>query len=73
MDQLVIACGVCGTDPATDTMLVQTGIAAVIAAPWWFRHRIAGAIRRIGGSSNSPDAASCDAPPTDSRQDDPES
>jgi hypothetical protein len=68
MDQLVIACGVCGMDPATDTMLVQTGIAAVIAAPWWFRHRIADAIRRIRGVSDDTDGASCDAPSADPGQ-----
>jgi hypothetical protein len=62
MDQLVIACGVCGMDPATDTMLVQTGIAAVIAAPWWFRHRIAGVFRRIRGIPDGADDASCGDP-----------
>jgi hypothetical protein len=45
MDPLMIACS-CGLDPATETMAVQAGIAAVLSAPWFLRGRLSQAVRR---------------------------
>jgi hypothetical protein len=47
--ELLLACA-CGLDPASETMLVQGGLAAALAAPWWFRGQIAGVVRRLIGT-----------------------
>jgi hypothetical protein len=39
MGVLPIACS-CGLDPATETMAVQTGVAVVLSAPFWFRSQL---------------------------------
>ena len=49
----VIACGICGGDPATDTMLVNAAVAGAVSMPWIFRDRITAVIRRLRGK---PDA-----------------
>jgi hypothetical protein len=46
---LVFACGVCGGDPATDTLLVQSVLAAVISTPFVLRTQLAAVIRRVRG------------------------
>jgi hypothetical protein len=46
---LIVACGLCGADLATDSMLVQSAIAAVISGPFLFRAQIADVIRRARG------------------------
>lgn len=45
----LIACAACGMDPATDTFVVQSMLAAVIAAPWFFRGQIGSVIARVRG------------------------
>jgi hypothetical protein len=46
---LNFACGLCGADPATDSMLVHSAIAAVISGPFLFRAQLADVIRRVRG------------------------
>jgi hypothetical protein len=46
---LNFACGLCGADPATDSMLVHSAIAAVISSPYLFRSQIADLVRRVRG------------------------
>jgi hypothetical protein len=67
MEHLVIACGVCGGDPYTDTMLVNAAIAGVLGAPWFFRDRIARMVRHLRGRPE-PTPESCPVP----REDHPE-
>jgi hypothetical protein len=43
----IVACGLCGADPATDSMLVHSAIAAVISGPFLFRAQLADVIRRM--------------------------
>jgi hypothetical protein len=43
---LLTACS-CGLDPATETMALQVAIASGVSVPFWFRDRIAGAVRRL--------------------------
>jgi hypothetical protein len=48
MDGLLLACS-CGLDPASESMLVQTGLAAALSVPFWFRSQIFVVIRRLRG------------------------
>ena len=52
--QLFVACS-CGLDPASETMIVQTGLAVALGAPFWFRSQIADGIRRLRGIPPAPD------------------
>jgi hypothetical protein len=56
----VVACALCGMDPAADTMLINTAIAAGIGAPWMLRHQIIGfarrGYRRLRGIEPDPEA-----------------
>ena len=61
---LLVACGLCGGDPTTDTMLVQAGIAGVLSMPWMFRDRIASTLRRIRGGTQ-PAEDSCPIEPNE--------
>jgi hypothetical protein len=45
----IVACAICGGDPATDTMLVNAAVAGVLSVPWIFRDRFAAIVRRIRG------------------------
>ena len=47
---LLTACS-CGLDPGTETMALQVAIASGISAPFWFRDRIASALRRLRGKA----------------------
>ena len=53
----VIACAICGGDPATDTMIVNAAVAGALSMPWLFRDRIAAVARRLRGKSEP--EASC--------------
>jgi hypothetical protein len=46
MEYLVTACA-CGLDPASETMVVQAGLAVALATPFWFRGHIANAVRLV--------------------------
>lgn len=61
----VIACGICGGDPATDTMIVNAAVAGAVSMPWIFRDRIAAVARRLRGTSDDPDASCAIAPDED--------
>jgi hypothetical protein len=56
--ELIVACGVCGMDPGTDSLVLHSLVAAGIATPWYFRTQVLGAVgavrRRLRGN---PDAA----------------
>jgi hypothetical protein len=43
----MIACAICGGDPATDTMLVNAALAGVLGLPWMFKDRIFSVARRL--------------------------
>jgi hypothetical protein len=57
----IVACALCGGDAATDTMLINSAIAAGIGAPWMLRHQLLGfarrGYRRLRGLE--PDAEAC--------------
>ena len=55
---LLIACS-CGLDPASETMLVQTGIAAALSAPFVLRAQIADMVRRLRGLPPKAQAEPC--------------
>jgi hypothetical protein len=61
---LIVACGICGTDPTTDSLLLQSLVAAGIATPWYFRTQVLGAVgairRRLRGDPDP--AVSCPRP-----------
>jgi hypothetical protein len=59
----VVACAICGLDPASDTMLINLAVAGAISVPWIVRDRIAAVIRRVNGKPGAAEG-SCD-PPTD--------
>jgi hypothetical protein len=65
---LTVACGLCGADPATDSMLVHSAIAAVISGPFLFRAQLADVIRRLRGRPRAEEAD--DACPLPSAEDD---
>jgi hypothetical protein len=37
---VIIACGACGADPATDSLLILLAMSAGISAPWFLRSRL---------------------------------
>ena len=61
----VIACAICGGDPATDTMIVNAAVAGALSMPWLFRDRIASVARRLRGKSDDPEASCAIAPDED--------
>jgi hypothetical protein len=71
-----LACVMCMVDPQTTSMVVPMAQATVIAVPFFFRSRIAAAVRRAVRRGADPDAADlidedCDTP-ADDREDGPE-
>ena len=65
----LVACS-CGLDPASESMLVQSGVALAISAPFWFREQIAAAVRRVRGLPPKVEREACsdaseDLPPPD--------
>ncbi len=54
----VIACAICGGDPATETMIVNAAVAGALSVPWLFRDRIVAVVRRRRGRPDRP-AESC--------------
>ena len=60
---LFFACGMCGGDPTTDGLLLQSALAAVISAPYLLRSQISSAWRRArgvhAGLTAEDDAAAC--------------
>jgi len=58
MEQRLIACA-CGLDPGSEAMLVQAGLAVVVATPFWFRARLVNAFRRLGGRAGTPGSREC--------------
>jgi hypothetical protein len=64
----LFACS-CGLDPASESMLVQSGVALAISAPFWFREQIAAAVRRLRGLPPEVDREPC----TDASEDRPAS
>ncbi len=61
----VIACGICGGDPATDTMLVNAAVAGAVSMPWIFRDRITTAIRRLRGKPEATESSCAVEPDED--------
>ena len=61
----LIACGICGGDPATDTMIVNAAVAGALSMPWLFRDRIAAVARRLRGTSDDREASCAIAPDED--------
>jgi hypothetical protein len=61
---LVIACGMCGGDAATDTMLVQAALAGVLSVPWFFRDKLAMLARPMRGIPEPSDEY-CPLPPAE--------
>ena len=55
----IVACAICGGDPATDTMLVNAAIAGVMSMPFIFRDRLSVTVRHILGRREEEPAASC--------------
>jgi hypothetical protein len=66
--ELIVACGACGMDPGTDSLVLHSLIAAGIASPWYFRARVLGFARALRGRlRGEPEAAdSCPIPKSDS-------
>jgi hypothetical protein len=60
----LVACAVCGGDPATDAMLVNAAVAGAISMPWMFRAKIAATLRRIRGGTQ-PHEESCPIEPSE--------
>ena len=60
---LIVACGVCGGDPATDSFVLQSALAAVISAPYLLRSQISAVWRRARavkpGLAAEDDGAAC--------------
>jgi hypothetical protein len=67
---LIVACGLCGGDPTTDTMLVSSGIAAVLSGPILFRSQMAAVIRRLRGQPPREADTADEACPLPSAEDD---
>ena len=61
--ELLVACGLCGGDSATDGFLLQSALAAVISAPYLLRSQFSSAWRRArgvhAGLTAEDDAAAC--------------
>ena len=53
----VIACGICGGDPATDTMIVNAAVAGALSMPWLFRDKLAAVVRRLRGKADDAEAS----------------
>jgi hypothetical protein len=66
MDGLLLACS-CGLDPASESMLVQTGLAAALSVPFWFRSQIFDVVRRLRGLPPSTPDECLDPEPDDPR------
>jgi len=66
MEHLLTACS-CGLDPATESMVLNVGIAAGLSVPFWFRDQVANVVRRLRGSVESSEACA------DDRRDEPPS
>ena len=66
---LIVACGVCGGDPATDSLLLQSALAAVISAPYLLRSQISAVLRRArgvnAGHAAEDEGAACSLPEAD--------
>jgi hypothetical protein len=67
-----LACVACMVDPTTTSMVVPVAQATLIAVPFFFRSRIAAAVRRVVGRgaggddpSASLDGQDCDTPADD--------
>jgi hypothetical protein len=45
--ELIVACGVCGMDPGTDSLVLHSLVAAGIATPWYFRTQVLGFARAV--------------------------
>ena len=58
----IIACGACGMDAATDTMLIQVAIAGGLSVPFFFREQAYKLMRRVRGKPE-PTAESCPLTP----------
>jgi len=70
-----LACIACMVDPATTSMVVPIAQASLIAVPFFFRSRIAGAIKRAAGRDEDPESADGEEngdTPADDRADGPE-
>jgi hypothetical protein len=57
---VIFACGICGGDAATDTMLVQAAIAGVMSVPFLLRDRITAKVRGWRGLPPDEEAESCE-------------
>ena len=58
----IVACAICGGDPATDTMMINAAIAGGMSIPFFFRDRLAVTARRILGRREDEPTASCPLP-----------
>jgi hypothetical protein len=45
----LVACAICGGDPAVDSMLINGAISGAIAMPWIFRAQVSAAFSRLRG------------------------
>lgn len=68
----LIACALCGADPATDSFLVHSALAAVISTPYFLRSQIATVVRRVRGGAPSAAGVDDDACPVPLKDDQPE-
>lgn len=68
----IIACALCGGDPGTDAMLVQSALAAGISIPYFLRGHIVAAVRRVRHHGApvklGEEAAACSYPASDGDQ-----
>jgi hypothetical protein len=65
-----LACVACVVDPTTTSMVVPMAQATLIAVPFFFRARIAAAIRRVARRDEpeaSAESEGCDTPADDGR------
>jgi hypothetical protein len=61
-----LACVLCTIDPQTTSLVVPMAQATVIAVPFFFRDRIASAVRRARrGAANAAPDEGCDTPADD--------
>ena len=70
-----LACVACMVDPSTTSMVVPIAQASLIAVPFFFRSRIAGAIKRAAGRDEDQESADGEEnsdTPADDRTDGPE-
>ena len=65
----LVACVVCGGDPAVDSMLINSAISGALATPWIFRTQLAAVMRRVRGrQSEAAIGDACPLPPADRRR-----